>query len=232
MVKLITVMKINILVALLCVTAATATAQDVQPILGTYLVAETCTIAEDSTYRESADYVLTIEALPDEKNKIRFLIPAHGIPDFVEASTINGKDFTFSQAFPLEDSTRFQDIAGKGRVSGNSFSMEYTSTATGVWGTLQCSAMGNRNDVGVKDNGRMEFNIRVDVQNEILIFPEQLKEKSIDFELFNMNGQRMFNRKNVGSEEISIASLPAGVYIYKLISGGHLLSTGKILKSW
>ncbi len=220
----------KILSALLSIFSITAAAQEIPPVWGTYSVAETCTLVDDSSYKKSVDYTLAIETLPDKENGIRFMIPTHGIPDFVNATTANGRDFTFSQTFSTEDSTLSMYIGGNGSVRDNSLSMEYIMSVTGVWGRLQCSVTGRKNDVVGVEEKVQRTDIRVDVQNMLLLLPEQSLDEGIDFELFNTNGQRILSIKDVGNPTISIASLPAGLYLYRLTSRNRLLSTGKFLK--
>lgn len=62
-----------------------------------------------------------------------------------------------------------------------------------------------------------------------IIVIETLRNKSFIFELVNMQG-KVILRKTNACDTISIANLPIGVYVYRLLENKQVIFNGKILK--
>lgn len=146
----------DLLVAILSVVGMVAQAQNIHSVVGTYAVSEVCTLVEDTSYKESLDYTITLEAWQEQEYCMRFLIPTHGIPDFVLVESINDGNFSFAQKFNLEDSMGgepyYLHINGNGRVQKDSLLMEYMLATIGAYGSLQCNVKGVRQILGTEED--------------------------------------------------------------------------------
>ena len=62
-----------------------------------------------------------------------------------------------------------------------------------------------------------------------IIVIETLRNKPFTFELVNMQGKVILRKTNV-CDTISVAKLPIGVYVYRLLENKQVICNGKILK--
>lgn len=195
-------------------------------------VSEVCTLEEDTTYKEVADYTITMEACEDANHDIRFLIPAHGIPDFVLAASNNDGSFSFSQKFRLgdgmDDEPYYLNIHGDGRVRNDSLTMKYVLASTGAYGSLQCAVKGVRQTVGVKGDKAVQ---------PVSIFPNPIRDRfkiNSDIELnewqvYSVSGKLILSGRGADTE-INCRDWAAGIYVFRWTTGNNETGFLKIIK--
>jgi hypothetical protein len=66
------------------------------------------------------------------------------------------------------------------------------------------------------------------IKQEIVI-DEALQNQSLTLELYDIQGKILLRQTNI-SNSISIAYLPQGVYVYRLLQGNQVICRGKVLK--
>lgn len=223
--------KISVLSVLLGAVSFSS-AQTDQSLLGIYTVSEVCTLAEDNSYIENADYTITLENCQDPGYNIMFSVPVHSIPDFVKANTVNESNFVFSQIFNLDEDTetpRFLRMEGYGQVKKDSLVMKYMLEATGTYGSLQCVVKGIRKNVGTENKKAHSSTVFLN-GNQQIVFMEQWRGKSFDFALFDAGGRCVLTRK-ISGQTMDVSFLPAGVYVYRIAKNAHLIEAGKVFKN-
>jgi|GEM_PF-1256909 len=71
-----------------------------------------------------------------------------------------------------------------------------------------------------------------DVTKQVIVIDETLQNQSLTFELVDMQGQAVLRKTSIdNSTFISVANLPSGVYLYRLVQDSQIIGLGKILKT-
>ena len=226
--------KLGSLIAFLNVLCMVVSAQNIQSIVGTYAVSEVCTLVQDTSYKESLDYTISLEAWQEQEYCMRFLIPSHGIPDFVLVESINDGNFSFAQKFNLEDSMGgepyYLNINGNGRVQKDSLLMEYVLATIGSYGSLQCNVKGIRQTVGMEGNEVVQ-------QFSVSVSPNPIRERfriNSDIELgewrvYSVSGKLILSGKGKDTE-IDCQNWASGIYVFRWESKNHETGFVKIVK--
>jgi hypothetical protein len=75
------------------------------------------------------------------------------------------------------------------------------------------------------DNNKIYYN----AVNQSIIIDATLQNKSLTLELYDMPGKAILRKTDVGNT-ISIANLPNGIYLYRLLENNRAIYSGKIVK--
>lgn len=225
--------KIGSLIVFLSVLCMVSVAQNISSIEGMYVESEVCTLVEDTSYNEVADYTITLEICEDADHDIRFLIPAHGIPDFVLATSNNNGSFSFSQKFRLgdgmDDEPWYLYVNGDGRVQKDSLTMKYVLASTRAYGSLQCHVRGIRKtNVGTEDNKAVQ---------QVSISPNPIRDRfkiCSDITLkewreYSVSGKLILSGSGKDTE-IDCRGWASGVYVFRWTTGNNETGFLKIIK--
>ena len=237
------VMKAKYILAVFCgviLSGVFVSAQNVQSVFGTYEVSEVCTLAEDPTYKENADYTISLEVWQD--SGVRFEIPAHGIPDFVTARFQSGENLLFpqmdfSQTYILDSSkedTVFLYLNGSGYVKQDSLLMNYTLAETGVFGVLQCSVKGVRQNAGTEEKEivaeQNDYTVFYDAKNQAIVVDVRLENIEWTLSMVDMRACPVLKKSGRGKSQIDISQFPRGLFVYQLFAKDRAIGSGKIVK--
>jgi len=66
---------------------------------------------------------------------------------------------------------------------------------------------------------------------QVIVIDETLQNQSLTFELVDLQGKMILKKTDVGNTSISIANLPDGLYLYRLLKNSRIIYFGKILKN-
>jgi len=109
-----------------------------------------------------------------------------------------------------------KDLAGKPRLYGNNIDLgayEYQGEPL----STKTLSEPNKNK------------IYLDATNQVIVIDATLQNQLITFELIDLQGNIILKKANVG-ESISIAYLPSGIYLCRVLQNGRIIYSDKILK--
>ena len=215
------------LAAIFLLTGIILEAQDIQRFLGTYHLVGVCKdmLQEGSVFSDERDVVI-----------------AEGFESDLLINIGASARFNDFKAFILEDSLSIPiqwwdnfdetqaSFQGKGNIENDSLFLYYK--AGGTFGTFECECKGKKtSSVSIlyplpTDDNKVYF----DAANQLIVIDETLKDQGATFELTDVQGKIVFRKTNVGDGFISIADLPSGVYLYRLLQGNQTTFSGKIIK--
>ena len=69
-----------------------------------------------------------------------------------------------------------------------------------------------------------------DATNQSIVIDKTLQNQSVTLELYDMQGRAVL-RKTDADATVSIANLPNGMYLYRLLQNNRITCSGKLLKS-
>ena len=85
---------------------------------------------------------------------------------------------------------------------------------------------------GIKDNSENTsfIAIRSSNENKLIYINQNAATNALRFDLYDLTGRKLLSKKiQTSSEEVSVADLSSGIYLYKVESTTKTLKTGKIL---
>jgi len=76
------------------------------------------------------------------------------------------------------------------------------------------------------DNNKVYY----DAVTQVIVMDETLQNQSLTLELYDMQGKVLLRKTDAGNT-VSVANLPNGVYLYRLLENNRVICSGKILKN-
>jgi len=76
------------------------------------------------------------------------------------------------------------------------------------------------------DNNKVYYN----TVNQVIVIDETLQNQSLTLELYNVQGKVVLRTADAGNT-VSVANLPNGVYLYRLLENNRAIYSGKISKN-
>jgi len=81
----------------------------------------------------------------------------------------------------------------------------------------------------IKNIATIQNNIYYNSINQEIVIDEVLQNQSLTLVLYDMLGKMIISKTDVGNT-VSIANLPNGVYVYRLLENKQVISKGKVVK--
>jgi hypothetical protein len=81
--------------------------------------------------------------------------------------------------------------------------------------------------------GTLSFNnnkVYYDAVTQVIVIDKTLQNQSLTLELYDIQGKVILSKADVGNT-VSIANLPNGIYLYRLLENNRAICSGKILKN-
>ena len=215
------------LAAIFLLTGIISEAQDIQRFLGPYHLEGICEtfIENNFVFTEERDVIIT------EGTESDLLINIGASAGNNEFKVFISEDSLF---IPVQWWVNFNEtqasFQGKGNIENDSLFLYYK--ATGSFGIIECNCKGKKTSqtsvlYPLPSN---ENKVYFDAANQLIVIDETLKGQSVTFELTDVQGKIVFRKTNVDNGFISIADLPSGVYLYRLLQGNQTTFSGKIIK--
>jgi len=217
----------------LIIMAFSLSAQNVKNFLGEYGMQADCVIEfpDDRPPEEQPPvfYKINIEEDTETALGIQFLFAQQGINGhYVKATVSSDSEFDAPlQEFPAFVPTFFE---GEGNIKGDSIFMQYDITISTYY-VLRCDCKGKKNPLGgsIPSLSSGKNRIYVDATRQVIVIDETLQNQSLIVELINLQGNIIWKKTNAG-ESISIANLPSGIYLCRILQDGKIIYSDKILK--
>jgi len=194
---------------------------NVQHFLGTYLLKCKCikAITSDSLFYECS---ASIKESEDAESDL-----LTDIESFRKYKDL--KTFTYNNAFFIprqENEDRFSFIGG-GETKNDSLFLNFEANFSNL---VDCDCKGKKTgSENIISPSKSENKIYYDAITQLFIFDETLQNQSLTLKLYNIQGQVILKAET--GRSVSIAHLPNGVYLYRLLENGRVNYSGKILKN-
>ncbi|MCL2327264.1 MAG: T9SS type A sorting domain-containing protein [Bacteroidetes bacterium] len=213
-------MKNLTLLVILLLSGVTLCAQDMQRILGTYETERTCVPETDPI----ECYVIVKEGTESD------LLINVSITDFYFNAFVSND----SLFIPLQGGGMIWEdrvfLQGKGKIEGDSLFLQLT-IRVGTFDII-CDYSGKKtSSVSVATPLQSDNKVYFDATNQLIVLDETLQHQSLTLELIDMQGKEVLKKTNMNDSPISVANLPNGVYLYRLLQNGQAIYSGKILKT-
>jgi len=225
--------KLPFLLIILWMMTFNLSAQEIKKFLGEYEIKADCIlIRDDETFPEGGyeNYKIKVEESPDEDANIQFFLGKHGVNGNVKATILNQQEFKI-----LEDQhivgTGFRSfyLNGSGNIKTDSIFMQYRIVDESNV-VQQCDCIGKKlGSSGISSLGANKYKVYIDEKKQVIVLDETLQNQSLTFELINLQGNTIWKKTNTG-ESISIANLPSGIYLCRILQNGQVIYSDKIIK--
>ena len=119
--------------------------------------------------------------------------------------------------------------SGRGKIENDSIFLDY------IWGDIKsyplesCNCKGVKKVVHIPPIEPTPTKAYYNPITQEIIIDAGLQNQPLTLELYNIQGKMLLREINVGNS-ISIAHLPQGVYVYRLLQGNQMVCRGKVLK--
>jgi len=193
--------------------------QNNQHLLGTYSIEGTCGKGEIT--------------LLNAGNFFKFSMPNVFYGDIVSGYVIN--DSLFSEFTWGYYGVGVMSFSGRGKIENDSIFFDYILGDYDRYDDHKptfenCYCKGKRIDVGILPIESNQNKVYYDATNQIIIIDETLQKEFLILELVDLLGKIVVRKTNVNNA-ISIANLPQGVYMYRLIEDNRVICRGKVVKN-
>ena len=203
--------------------------QDIQGFLGTYSITAICKPANGAPDLYPQTRTVVIEEGIDSDLLIHF-----SSSDTLIAFVLDDSSFVIPRQILEFDFFSERFFWGDGVIKNDSICFSYTYGEVASvppyndMGTFHCNNCneGSTNTASLSTN---QNKIYYDAINQIIVIDADLLNQSLTLELYDMQGSVILRKTNVDNS-INIASLPNGVYLYKLLGNSQMIYSGKILK--
>ena len=203
--------------------------QDISHFLGEYSLIEICKpllYEEEFLYEEQRQVVIKAGVESD------LLIKNIGISafSFYKIFILNDSLFIPPQdsEFPVLNNYP-ETIRGKGVFRNDSLFLYYGSGSG--FGLFDCECKGKKiGSTNIESPLESDKNkIYLDAANQVIVIDETLQNESLTVELIDLQGNTIWKKTNVG-ESVSVAHLPSGIYLCRVLQNGRMIYSDKILK--
>jgi hypothetical protein len=200
--------------------------QDIQRFLGTYVMGKgDCGInfAGNTTIIEMEnEFLLRLDDHPYFPFAILFF--------FVEGDSLFIPMQWIGSQYPRYESL----LRGKGKVDNDSIFLNIiignyhaNDFSTNFFDT--CNIKGIRKGVYIPPIETIPTKVYYNTINQEIVIDEALQNQFLTLELYDIQGKMLLRKTNVGNS-VSIAHLPQGVYVYRLMQENQVICRGKVLK--
>lgn len=222
------------LVAIFLLTGITLNAQDIKRFLGTYSITAGCYyygVPSHGLIFETRTVV--IEAGIESDLLIHFSIGVNErcLYTNVKAFVLNDSSFIIPEEH-MECEVGVlpkQYIVGNGVIRNDSICLSYEYGRDNYDFSAICDNCKEGTSsivLQIANQNKVYYNA---IKQEIVI-NETLQNQSLTLELYDMLGKIIVRQTNAGNT-VSIANLPNGVYVYRLLENDRVVSRGKIVRN-
>ena len=203
--------------------------QNFQHILGTYILEGICKddIDPDLSFpRQDVEFILSKLAGIED---IQCQLDSHTSWGFM----MNDSLIIPLNYFPVPSGSMVS-FAGRGKIENDSIFFYCVEGIGYVEDNVifrSCGYKGKKKNTSniVSPLESTKNKVLLDATKQAIVIDETLLNQSFTFELINMQGSTILKKSNI-NESISIANLPSGIYLCRILQNGQVIYSDKILK--
>ena len=208
--------------------------QDVQRFLGTYVVEGICSDSVQPQHFFPIQGEIILSGLP--QNELLFYmtgyLPVDGFYTFVSEDSL----FIPAQWGTFYPDGAINSFSGKGKMENDSM---FFNIVYGHYGYdfskiifTTCNCKGKRADplniVPLPESPQNK--VYYDAATQVIVIDKTLQNQFFTLELYDMQGRSALRKTDIGNA-VSIANLPNGLYLYRVLENHRAIYSGKVLKN-